>query len=131
MNDVLSLPATKSGSARMRRCSGMVVLMPFDDRHLERALHPRDRFLAVAAVDDDLRDHRVVVRRDRAIGVRERLDADARAARHAEHVDHARRRHERLRILGVDAALDRVAGERDVALLERRAVRRPRSGSAP
>ena len=40
-------------------------------------------------------------------------------ARHAEGVDGARRRRERLRILGVDPALDRVAGERDVALLER------------
>ena len=28
MNDVLSLPAMKSGSCRMRRCSGMVVLTP-------------------------------------------------------------------------------------------------------
>ena len=65
MNDVLSLPATNSGSARIRRCSGMVVLIPSIDGHLERPLHARDRFLAVAAVDDDLRDHRVVVRRDR------------------------------------------------------------------
>src|SRR5262249_60765802 len=28
MNDVLSLPATNSGSFRMRRCSGTVVLIP-------------------------------------------------------------------------------------------------------
>ena len=28
MNDVLSLPATNSGSFRIRRCSGIVVLMP-------------------------------------------------------------------------------------------------------
>ena len=36
----------------------------------------------------------------------------------------AGRRRERLGILGVDAALDRVAGERDVALLERQPLAR-------
>ena len=46
MNDVLSLPATKSGSLRIRRCSGNGGLDAFDDRHLERAPHARDRFRA-------------------------------------------------------------------------------------
>ena len=87
MNDVLSWPATKSGSLRIRRCSGIDGLDAFDDRHLERAAHAGDRLRAVAAVHDDLGDHRVVVRRDRALGVRERLDADAGTARHAERVD--------------------------------------------
>ncbi len=45
---------------------------------------------AIAAVRDDLGDQRVVVRRDRALGVRERVDAHARAARHAERVDQRR-----------------------------------------
>src|SRR4051812_6111482 len=95
-----------------------------DHRHLERPLHARDRFAAVAAVDDDLRDHRIVVRRDRAVRVREGFDADAGAARDAERVDQPWRRHERLGILGVDAALDRVAREHDVALLERQPLTR-------
>src|SRR3954470_5326025 len=95
-----------------------------DHRHLERPLHARDRFGAVAAVDDDLRDHRIVVRRDRAVRVREGFDADAGAARDAERVDQPWRRHERLGILGVDAALDRVAREHDVALLERQPLTR-------
>src|SRR5437773_204946 len=51
-----------------------------DDRHLEDAAHARDRFLPVASMDDDLGDHRVVIRRHGALGVREGLDADARAA---------------------------------------------------
>src|ERR1043166_1100476 len=89
-----------------------------DDRHLEHAPHPRNRFLPIAAMDDDLRDHRIVVRRHGTFRMRERLEADARAARHAEGVNDARRRHERLGILGVDPALDRVARERDVALFE-------------
>ena len=54
----------------------------------------------------------------------ERLDADARAAGHAERVDHPGRRHERLRILGVDAAFDRMAREGDLALPERQAFAR-------
>ena len=94
-------------------------LDPLDDGHLERALHPRDRFGAVAAVRDDLRDERIVVRRDRALGVRIRVHAHARAARHAERVNEPWARRERLGILGVDPAFDRVAGDRDVALLER------------
>ena len=68
-----------------------------DDRHLERAAHPGDRLGPVAAVGDDLGDQRVVVRRDRALGVRERVDAHARAARHAERVNDAGARRERLR----------------------------------
>jgi hypothetical protein len=46
------------------------------------------------------------------------IDAHAGPARDAECVNHAGRRHKRLRILGVDAALHRVTGERDFALIE-------------
>src|SRR5579862_2261732 len=65
-------------------------LDPLDDRHLERSLHPCDRLGAVAAMDNDLGDHRVVIRRDRALRVREGLEPRARAARYAEDVNHAR-----------------------------------------
>ena len=123
MNEVLSWPAWKSGSLRIFRWSGTVVLIPsmtvISSVRRMRAIAS----LAVAAVHDDLGDHRVVVRRHGALGVRERIDAHARTARHVERVDDAGRRREGLGILGVDAALDRVAGERDVALLERRAAR--------
>ena len=81
MNDVLNLPATNSGSLRMRRCSGMRRLDALDHRHLQRAAHPRDGLLAIAPVDDDLRDQRIVVRRNQAFRMRQRLHADARAAR--------------------------------------------------
>ena len=56
--------------------------------------------------------------------MREGVDADAGPARHAERVDHAGRRRERLGVLGVDAALDGVAVERHVPLLERQALPR-------
>ena len=48
-----------------------------------------------------------------------RVDAHARAARTFEALHGAGARHERVRILGVDAALDRVAGELDVFLAQR------------
>src|SRR5690606_34466625 len=90
-----------------------------DDGHLERASHARDGFLARPAVRHELRDERVVVRRHVAVGVRERVDAHARPAGHAEDVDVPGAGREGVRVLGVDAALDRVALEPDVALLER------------
>src|SRR5262249_30620786 len=98
-----------------------------DDRHLEGPPHAGNRLLAIAAVHDDLRNQRIVVRRDRAVGVRERFDPHARPARNAEDVDDARRWHERFRIFRVDAALDRMAGEGDVALLQPQAL----AGSNP
>ena len=85
-------PATKSGSLRILRCSGMLVLMPsitvISSSRRMRAM----RFVSIAAVDDDLGDQRIVVRRDRALGVRQRFDANARAAGHAEDVNDARAR---------------------------------------
>ena len=50
MNDVLIFPALKSGSASTLRCIGIVVWMPFDDGHLERAPHAIDRLVAIASV---------------------------------------------------------------------------------
>ena len=48
-----------------------------------------------------------------------RIDADAGPARRVIRGDAPRRRHERVRILGVDPAFDRVAAAHDVALPER------------
>ena len=48
----------------------------FDDCHLERASHPVDRLRAVPPVGDNLRQQRVVVRRHRAVCVRECIDPD-------------------------------------------------------
>ena len=79
-------PRRKSGSLMIFSCSGIVVLMPSMTVISSVAAHARDRFLPVAAVDDDLGDQRIVVRRDRALGVRARVDADAGAARQAERV---------------------------------------------
>ena len=131
MNPVLRRPARKSASLRIFRCSGTEVLMP--SMTVISSVR-RIRAIAswpVAAVHDDLGDHRVVVRRNGAVRVREGVDADARTARNAECVDDAWRRGERLGILGVDAAFDGMTGERHVALLERQPLDPRRCGSAP
>ena len=94
-------------------------LDPFDDGHLQRAPHARDRFLSIRAVRDDLGDQRVVIGLDRALGVNERIDSNARPTRHTKDMYHPGRWDEGLWALGVDAAFDRVASHRDVALLER------------
>src|SRR5438067_13068606 len=50
-----------------------------DDGHLERAAHARNRFLTIAAMDDDLRNQRIVVWRDGALGMRQGVHAHARS----------------------------------------------------
>jgi hypothetical protein len=73
--------------------------------------------LAVGAVDDQLRDHRVVQRRDLGAGDHPGVDADAGPGRLAVAGDPARRRQEALRnVLGVDPALDRVAAQPHLVL---------------
>ena len=90
-----------------------------DDGHLrERPVQPGQRFVAVATGGDDLGDHRVVLRRDDIALAHAGVDPDARADRQREDLDRAGRGGERsLRVLGVEAGLDRVAlGRRRLAL---------------
>src|SRR6185312_4168403 len=90
------------------------------EHHLgERDAHARDRGVAVAAVHDELADHRIVVRRNAIAVVDVRVDAHAGAAGAFEALDRAGTGHERIRILGVDAAFDGVAVDLDVGLLDR------------
>src|ERR1700674_1267063 len=76
--------------AQVQRNAGFDSL---DHRHLESAAHSGYRFLTVAPVDDDFGNHRVVVRCDRALGVRKGLDPDTWPSGNAEHSDEAWRRH--------------------------------------
>ena len=58
-----------SSEIRVREDSSMQGyrgLDPLDDKHLQSAPHPSDSFVAVAPVDDQLGDKRVVIRRDDA-----------------------------------------------------------------
>ena len=86
----------------------------------ERAQHARRGLLAVGVPDDELGHHRVVHRRDLAARAHPGVHAHAGSARLDVGPDPAGRRRELLRrVLGVDAALDRVAAQDDVVLRER------------
>src|SRR5579883_661146 len=93
-----------------------VGLDPLDHHLGERVAHARDRGLSRVAVGDQLADHRIVVGRYVVAGVDVAVDAHAGSARRVPQPDRAGRWHEGLRILGVDAALDRVAADLDVTL---------------
>jgi len=85
----------------------------FDDEAFERALHPSDGFGAIFAMRDQLRDQRVVIGRNYAVGVRGGVDTDARAAGNTEGGDAPRGRDEGFGVFRVDAAFDGVAAEFD------------------
>src|SRR5690606_6194689 len=80
--------------------------------------HAGDGLGAVGAVHDQLADHRIVVRRDLVALVDVAVHAHAGAARGVEVLHQAGAGQEADRILGIDAALDGVAGEADVLLAQ-------------
>ena len=83
--------------------------------------------LAVDVVDDQLRDHRVVEPAHLVPGLDARVDAHAGPGRLAIRRDPPGRGQEALGdVLGVDAALDRVAAQHDVLLPRTTAARRRR-----
>ena len=87
---------------------------------------------AVVAPGDQLRDQRVVVDRDLAALGGAAVVADARALRHPQAGDAARRRQEAgVGILGVDAALDGVAARREQRLGIEREPLAPRDPDLP
>ena len=84
---------------------------------LERPEHPPPRVLAVDVAHDQLRDHRVVERRDLRALDDTGVHAHAGPRRFAVTRDPSRRREEASRdILRVDPALDRVTTKHDVLL---------------
>src|SRR5260370_27265519 len=60
-----------------------------DGEFVERAAHPRDRLMTVAAPRRELGDHRVVIDWNFGAGVDARVDADAGAVRQMHRVDAA------------------------------------------
>src|SRR5712692_10983632 len=91
-----------------------------DGEFVERAAHPRDRLMAVAAPRRELGDHRVVIDWNFGAGVDARVDADAGAVGKMHRVDAARRGNETGgRVLGIDAAFDGRAVLREIALRKR------------
>ena len=97
-------------------CSGMLVLMPSTTISSSAVRMRASALCAVVAVGDDLADQRVVVRRHAVAVVEVRVDAHAVAARRVEGRHLAGAGHEGVRVLGIDAALERVAAKLHVLL---------------
>src|SRR5207253_10079244 len=72
-----------------------------DDKHLEGPLHTTDRFRAIAALDDEFGNQRVIVRGYDGIGVSRRIHAHPRTSRRLERRNAPCRSHPRLRILDI------------------------------
>ena len=97
----------KGGMAHEPAEERQVARDAFDDRRIERELQLRDRVVPVGAVGDQLGDQRVVREPDLVALLDPGVDPDP--GGQDEPVNRARLREERLRILGVQARLDRVA----------------------
>jgi hypothetical protein len=94
-----------------------VGLDPVDHVFVQRALQAHHAFLAGPAIGDQLGDQGIVLAGHGIAGIERRIDADAIAARRVIGGHRAGRRHEADRVLGVDAAFDRMAGEVDRRLV--------------
>ena len=89
-----------------------------DDELVERALEPHQALGPGLAVHDQLADQRVVIGWDLVALISRGIHPDAEPPGRMIVQDPARRRPERDRVLGIDAALDRVAVKAHVLLLE-------------
>ena len=109
-------PRWKSGLFMMKVKNGIVVMIP-STRYSASARRMRAMASSrVCAVHDELREHRVVEHRHGVAGVDAVVVAHARSLREVDVADEPRRRRELpRRILGVDAALDRVAEAAEVS----------------
>ena len=91
-----------------------------DDELVERPQHAQARALAVAVPDAELGDQRVVEADDLVALLDARVDAHARSeGSRVAHDPPGRGPEAGARVLGVDAALDRVAAQLDVGLRDR------------
>jgi len=91
---------------------------PLDDVFVEGAGHPVYGLFPRLGMDDELGDHRVVVREDLVLVVDGAVDPDPHSTGCMVAVDLAGEGGKLEGILGVDAALDGVAGDLDVGLFE-------------
>ena len=102
-NAVVVRPARTAGCATSQRRNGRFVVRPFDGGLGERVAKPEQRLVAVRAVRDQLRDHRVVGDAHLVALVDPGVDADP--GRQPEPLDPPGLRQERARILGVEPHL--------------------------
>src|SRR3984957_3825406 len=84
-----------------------------DDKHLQRPRHARNSLVAVLAAHNKLGNQRIVIWRNDAFGVGRGIDANACTARLVKCRNPSRRRSEFFRMLGIDAALNRMPAMND------------------
>ena len=105
----------RSGCRRYARAcetAASVVSIPSTMNSSSDAAQPHQRLGARAAVHDQLADERIVIRWDRVAGIDGAIDPDTEAAgRDGNRRSFPGEGRKVSRVLGVDAALDRVAGE--------------------
>ena len=115
-------------AAHQRAQEGEIGLRPDHDGVVELPVEHAQRLGAGRRMDDELGDHRVVERRHAVAGGDARIDPhslEALLAAEAHRQDPAGRRQEVvLRVLGVDARLDRRAAAGDFVLRERQRLAR-------
>src|SRR5260370_37160507 len=80
----------------------------FDDEHLKRAFHAADSLRAVASLDNQLCNHRIVIWRYDGVRISGGIHAHTRASWCLERGNPSRGRYKRHRVLGVNPALDSV-----------------------
>src|SRR6267142_340711 len=97
-------------------------LNAFKNEHFEGTIHAANGLVARGPVNDELGYQRIVMRRNDVLGVGSRIDAHAGTARGIPGRDLPRRRFVCNRILGIDAAFERMAPELNILLAVRQTV---------
>ena len=94
----------------------------FDHKFIEGSAHAGDGFLPIAAMGDDLGDHRIVERDNHHVRLHRRVDSDSESTWGAVFGDHAWTRRKFIRVFGVDTTFDAMSVKLDVLLFERKGV---------
>src|SRR6266403_2906870 len=81
-------------------------LDPFNDEHFQCPLHPPHGLSAISALNDQLRNHRVIIGRDYRVRIRRGIHPYAGTARSLKSCDASCRRNECIGVLGVNTAFD-------------------------
>ncbi len=101
--------------SQMKRYGG---LDTFDNGQLQGAFHPLNGLIAISAVNDDLCDERIVVRKNLTVGMSRRIDSHAGASGQMEGIDFSRRRHESIGVFSIDSTFDTRTIKGDILLGE-------------
>src|SRR5450759_2445947 len=115
------LSRTKLLGMQYRQYRGNVGLGAFDVERYERLSEPLYSSFATRGMHDDFGDHRIVVRRHVAAFGVAGFDAYGFVLRRPDYRELAGRRKEILRILSIDACLDRMPGDGTVSYTHLRA----------